>query len=133
MTGQHHLSVGVQTVHIDETSKLIYTMADKAQACDDCGLLFDSAHDVQRHVKRGWCSENDEPPAKRAKREDGENLIDEDVEDNEGYKHLWQLSQDYGKERFSKLYNPYIEDGKNEDDAKEMAEVRTQPFKGIYI
>ena len=46
-----HCSVGVQTVHIDQEN----TMADKGQACDDCGLLFDSVHDVQRHMKNGWC------------------------------------------------------------------------------
>ena len=52
-------------------------MAEKAQACDDCGLLFDSTHAVQRYVKN-WCPENvqhtkrkieasDEPDSKRIK------------------------------------------------------------------
>lgn len=27
-------------------------------SCDDCGLVFDSTHDLQRHIKR-WCPEND--------------------------------------------------------------------------
>ncbi|WAR17793.1 hypothetical protein MAR_032387 [Mya arenaria] len=62
----NHYSVGVQTVHIDDQGE---AMAEKGQPCDDCGLLFDSAHDVQRHVKRGWCPETretmGEPPAKR--------------------------------------------------------------------
>lgn len=98
----HHCSVGVQTVHIDEEQE--NTMADKAQACDDCGLLFDSTHDVQRHVKRGWCPENNEHTAKRAKMEEDENEIDDDIEDNDGYKHLWDLAQGCGKNRFDKLY-----------------------------
>lgn len=27
-------------------------------SCDDCGLVFDSTHDLPRHIKR-WCPEND--------------------------------------------------------------------------
>lgn len=27
-------------------------------SCDDCGLVFDSPHDLQRHIKR-WCPENE--------------------------------------------------------------------------
>lgn len=46
-------------------------------SCDDCGLVFDSTHDLQRHIKR-WCPENDkrkrqlsvdyyeEPPKKKS-------------------------------------------------------------------
>ncbi|XP_053403263.1 uncharacterized protein LOC123555221 [Mercenaria mercenaria] len=72
-------------------------MAEKGQACDDCGLLFDSGHDVQRHVKSGWCPENKEPPSKRARTEEDENQMDDDVEDNEGYKHLWHLAKGCSK------------------------------------
>ena len=45
-------STGFQPVHIGEKQEI---MAEKGQACDDCGLLFNTVHDVQRHVKRGWC------------------------------------------------------------------------------
>lgn len=27
-------------------------------SCDDCGLVFDSTHDLQRHIKT-WCPENE--------------------------------------------------------------------------
>ena len=50
-----HSDIGFQPVHIEEQQQEI--MAEKSQACDDCGLLFDTIHDVQRHVKRGWCPE----------------------------------------------------------------------------
>ena len=46
-----HSSTRFQSVHIEEKQEI---MAEKGQACDDCGLLFDTVHDVQRHVKRGW-------------------------------------------------------------------------------
>ncbi|XP_045201506.2 uncharacterized protein LOC123555043 [Mercenaria mercenaria] len=54
----NHLSVGIQTVDIAGNNCEI--MAENTNACDDCGLLFDSSHDVQRHVKRGWCAENND-------------------------------------------------------------------------
>ena len=33
-------------------------MADNYHACDDCGLLLENIHDLQRHVKN-WCPEKD--------------------------------------------------------------------------
>ena len=45
-----HSSTGFQPVHIEEKQEI---MAEKGQVCDNCGLLFDTIHDVQRHVKRG--------------------------------------------------------------------------------
>ncbi|WAR04400.1 hypothetical protein MAR_019769 [Mya arenaria] len=122
-----HSSVGFQGVHIDEEQE--NTMADKAKACDDCGLLFDSGHDVQRHVKSGWCSENREPPAKRAKTEEDENEMDDDLGDNKGYRHTWDLAQSCSQNKFNKLYDQFIDDGENEYDATDMAEKRMQPYK----
>ena len=63
----------VQTDHIEENPEEVTqfknAMADNQNSCDSCGLLFDTPHDVQRHIKRGWCAEsNDEPPAKRKKK-----------------------------------------------------------------
>ena len=49
----NHSSFGGQSVHINSSPK--QENIDNGHSCDDCGLLFDSAHDVQRHVKRGWC------------------------------------------------------------------------------
>ncbi|KAK3106557.1 hypothetical protein FSP39_022526 [Pinctada imbricata] len=30
---------------------------EKMHSCDDCGLVFENKHDLQRHVKT-WCPEN---------------------------------------------------------------------------
>jgi hypothetical protein len=51
------------------------------------------------------------------------------VEDNVGYQQLWHLAQSCGKDRFNKLYDQYIDNGENEDDATEMAEERSHPYK----
>lgn len=121
-----HSSIGTQILHTVENSE---DMADKGQACDDCGLLFDSAHDVQRQVKRGWCPENNEHPTKKQKNGVDAMEIDEEVEDNRGYQQLWHLAQNCGKDKFNKLYDQYIDHGDNEDDAIEMAGNRTRPYK----
>ena len=33
-------------------------------SCIDCGIIFASPMDLQKHAKRG-CSENDEPPCEK--------------------------------------------------------------------
>ena len=120
-------TVGVQAVHIDD---LEGTKAEKGQPCDDCGLLFDSAHDVQRHVKSGWCPESREPPAKRPRTEKhSDDEPDEDIEENDGFIHLWEITQKQNKDKFNKLYDQFIDDGHNEEDSYEMATERTRPYK----
>ena len=42
-------------------------MADKMNLCDDCGLLFNTSHDAQRHARRGWCTEGQELLPKQQK------------------------------------------------------------------
>lgn len=39
---------------VESTTSLDPVMA----SCDDCGLVFDDVHDLQRHIKQ-WCPEND--------------------------------------------------------------------------
>ena len=123
-----HCSVGDQTVHIDQEN----TMADKGQACDDCGLLFDSVHDVQRHMKNGWCRENREPLAKRMKTEESNESdihTDDNIEDNEAFLQLWKGVKSNCKDKFDKIYQKYRDDGEDEDDATEMTEDRIKPFE----
>ncbi|WAQ94777.1 hypothetical protein MAR_007248 [Mya arenaria] len=109
-------------------------MAEKGQACDDCRLLFDSAHDVQRHVKLGWCPETretmGEPPVKRRRTEEqSDDAMEDDIEENDGFLHLWEIAHKENKDIFNKSYDQYIDDGYNEEDSYEMASERTQPYK----
>ncbi|KAL4229753.1 hypothetical protein ACF0H5_010142 [Mactra antiquata] len=102
-------------------------MENKGHACDDCGQLFDTVHDVQRHVKRGWCPESNEPASNKMKTDDVE--ISSDIDENEGYLHLWQAAQRQSNDRFNALYDKYIAEGENKDEAAEMADERIQPYK----
>ena len=40
---------------IEETTNSL--IEEDMPSCDDCGLLFETMHDLQRHVKT-WCPEN---------------------------------------------------------------------------
>ena len=40
--------------------------------CDDCGLVFENIHDLQRHVKK-WCPEREELVVKRPREDGGDN------------------------------------------------------------
>ena len=120
-----HSSVGFQPVHIEEQQRDI--MAEKGQACDDLGLLFDSIHDVQRHVKRGWRPENTQ--SKKRKMEGETDEDDWPIEDNEAYNHLWKLAKKEVKDIFDRLYDRYLSDGENEDSAADMARDRVKPHE----
>ena len=127
-----HCSVGVQTVHIDQENM----MADKGQACDDCGLLFDSVHDVQRQMKNGWCPENREPLAKRMKIEESiESDIhpNDNIEDNTAFLRLRKGVKSNCKDKFDKIYQKYIDDGEDEDDATEMTADRIKPYEKRFF
>lgn len=99
--------------------------------CDDCGLLFDSAHDVQRHVKRGWCPENNEPPFKKQKLEvtnESDSDNNEDIEENKGYQKLWEKAKERGEDKHELIYGQYVSACETETDAKDMTKERMEHY-----
>ncbi|KAL4230598.1 hypothetical protein ACF0H5_010975 [Mactra antiquata] len=129
----NHSAVGVQTGHIEERENSqdylgnnSEEIMDKGQACDDCGQLFDTVHDVQRHVKNGWC-----PELMGQKKRNYEELSDSEqeedtVEDNEGFVQLWKRARESNDQNFENIYNTFIDNGEESDTAQEMAEERIQ-------
>ncbi|WAR21874.1 hypothetical protein MAR_015848 [Mya arenaria] len=118
--GVYHSSVGVQTVHIAEEN--LPENMDKGQACDDCGQLFDSVHDVQRH-----CPEHRDQ--KKRKYEDTTDSEQKDfVGYNEAYSQLWKRARETNDEKFENKYGKFIDNGEESDYAQEMAEERIQPY-----
>ena len=63
----HHLPINFQT---DRTCPGP-SEQQKMSSCDDCGIMFDNTHDLQRHVKN-WCPEN-----RKRKREDDDDDYDQ--------------------------------------------------------
>ncbi|WAR05457.1 YMD3-like protein, partial [Mya arenaria] len=127
-----HSSTSTQTDNIAEEPE----NTDKGQACDDCGQLFDTTHDVQRHVKNGWCPEHRESK-KRPHEEISDSEQEEPVEDNEGYVKLWKVARTHNERKYDQMYNKLIDNGEESDEAKESADDRIQPynekgFLGLY-
>lgn len=93
----NHFTIGLQTDQIEEKSENNREnkvennseefMENKGKACYDCGQLFHTVHDVQRHVKSGWCPEHKDQ--KKQKYDDMSDSEDT-VEDNEAYVQLWK-------------------------------------------
>jgi hypothetical protein len=118
----NHSTAGVQTDHIEDylepkKSQDYYDnnseeiMESKGQACDDCGQLFDTNHDMQRHVKSGWCPESMDQK-KRTREEISDSEHEEDaLEDNEAYVNLWKRARKSNDEKFDRIYNKLIDDG----------------------
>lgn len=65
-TGQLQISFGEERTHLNSSGEVKSPSFENTDSsvgatmvsCDDCGLVFDSTHDLQRHIKR-WCPEND--------------------------------------------------------------------------
>lgn len=105
-------------------------------SCDDCGVVLDSIHDLQRQIK-SWCPENETLKRKRDDTEDNEDGIkktkwieyesesensDQDdsedtVDENEGHKGLLNDAIHAAKTRFDEKYDKCVEEGMDENEA----------------
>ncbi|CAG2202734.1 unnamed protein product [Mytilus edulis] len=109
---------------------------EKMPSCDDCGVVLDSMHDLQRHIKH-WCPENEylkrkrdnedlgnESPSKKSTSEwikydsvSDDGSEDVNMDDNEGYKSLLHEAIDTAKDTWDTKYDKYVKEGMNEEDA----------------
>lgn len=77
---------------------------EKMPSCDDCGLVFENMHDLQRHIKT-WCPENvslkrkrddkeieeDQPPKKWILFEPEEKEEDKENQEDDVFNHLMKI------------------------------------------
>ena len=113
-------------------------MADNYHACDDCGLLLENIHDLQRHVKN-WCPEKDftlkrkrpseetveEIPLKHQRRV---HMTDKNYNDQEAdaYKQMLRCAKGRFKKDWEEKYDEYIERGMTEKEAKRKADAKLE-------
>ena len=113
-------------------------MADNYHACDDCGLLLENIHDLQRHVKN-WCPEKDftlkrkrpleetveEIPLKHQHRV---HMTDKNYNDQEAdaYKPMLRCAKGRFKKDWEEKYDEYIERGMTEKEAKRKADAKLE-------
>ena len=128
----------------DNPSKQTY---ENMPSCDDCGVVLDSMHDLQRHIKH-WCPENEsfkrkrdskdldnENPSKKSASEwieyDGgsdDSSEDVNIDDNEGYKTILHAAIDTAKDTWDKKYDKYVKEGMNEEDAIQQSNQKISPL-----
>jgi hypothetical protein len=110
-------------------------------SCDDCGVVLDSMHDLQRHIKTR-CPESEslkrkreddyiseENTSKRPRAEwikydnsnDSSEVEDDDIDENEGYEALINESVDSTEKIWDVKYNKYLEKGMDEEDAMQQS------------
>ena len=76
-----HLNPSVTAHTLEQTESQTPLDLESMSSCDDCGLIFENMHDLQRHIKT-WCPENgsikrrreeedieDQPPSNKIKPE----------------------------------------------------------------
>ena len=114
-------------------------MADNSHACDDCGLLFENVHDLQRHVKN-WCPEKEDLTLKRKlpveettkeippKRQRTDQMTDKKYNDQEAaaYKTLLKRAKKMNKDDWGEKYDEYIKRGLTEKEAKRKANTKLE-------
>ena len=100
---------------------------DKMISCENCGVVFENLHDLEKHVKT-WCAEqtkrNDEyefPPSKRTRLD--ESLDNEDEEQNV-YEKIAEMSRENNEEQWQEKVEKYENEGLCESDAKEKATMK---------
>ncbi len=104
----------------------------KWASCDDCGVVFETIHDLQKHVKN-WCQEQlylkrklpeeDYVPTKRVKYEsEEESDVENGDEEDEVFMTLAEAAMENNEEEWTKKVEKYEKDGLLEAEAKEKAD-----------
>ena len=111
----HYLATGHPTEHIDEPIIMDHT------ACDDCGLLFDNVHDLQRHVKK-WCYEKaskpGETPMEVTKPDEPPMTMKTELP---VFDALMASAREENEDQWAKKVAKYISQGMEETDASDKA------------
>lgn len=103
-------------------------------SCDDCGIVFENMHDLQRHVKK-WCYENvslkrkrndeemeeDQPPQKWIPFEP-EEKEDKESQEDDVFNHLMKMAKEDNKKLWDQKYDKYIKKDLSREDARIQTE-----------
>lgn len=103
-------------------------------SCDDCGIVFENMHDLQRQVKK-WCYENvslkrkrndeemeeDQPPQKWIPFEP-EEKEDKESQEDDVFNHLMKMAKEDNKKLWDQKYDKYIKKDLSREDARIQTE-----------
>jgi hypothetical protein len=110
--------IAIQTVKLTETEKLTTKrkriMSDSEEDmplnCYDCGQVFATLHDLQRHVIKLRCPELtiDEPPTKKVKTDVGMSDLT-DIVKNDTFQYLKYVAEKHNSPLWSKKFGKYVD------------------------
>ena len=114
-----HMMSERQSEHIENSSDYYIPESETMVSCDECGLMFENIHDLQRHVKN-WCPET--VPAKKAKIEP---VVDTPLTSDAEWPVFYDLMSDAREEHedeWQKKVEKYIGKGMEESEAAAKAD-----------
>jgi hypothetical protein len=96
-------------------------------SCEDCGLVFGTHYDLQKHVKL-WCvGAIDEPPTKKVKVDIGESGP-LDIAKNKTFRYLHYKAKDHNKTQWGNKFGKYVDkDQMDEARATRKADEKIKP------
>lgn len=110
-------------------------------SCDDCGLVFENMHDVQRHVKK-WCPENDSKKRKLDEEEEEsppkklrpDVSVDSDISDTEEdsseegeyFAKIRKKAKNNNDEKWSEKAEKYEANGLSKKEAENKADSKME-------
>jgi len=110
-------------------------------SCNDCGVMFENMHDLQRHVKM-WCPENQlngrwmlmSIPAKKRwlsiqsspslESDDDDQDSDDESEEDIYFERIVKKARDNNEDERNKKREKYIKDGLSEEEAVHKADTK---------
>lgn len=114
--------------------------SDKMPSCDDCGLVFENSHDLQKHVK-GWCPEqpsikrklldDENISSKRMKydesdQEENGEMVPKTDEETDVYTELAKWARQHNEEKRQQKVDKYDKEGLSTTAAMEKADKKLQ-------
>lgn len=114
------------------TKELDFEQANNSEempSCDDCGLVFENVHDLQRHVKR-WCPENKRKKDDVEMDDDQSDWIpfepekkeNEDNRESDVFEFLMKKAKEDNENLWEQKYDKYIKEGLSREDARVQME-----------
>lgn len=108
--------------------------SEELPSCDDCGLVFENVHDLQRHVKK-WCPENVSPKRKREDEEkeedqppkkwipfEPEEKEEKESQEHDVFNHHMKMAKKDNEKLWDQKYDKYIKKGLSRENARIQTE-----------
>jgi len=118
----------IEKLHLESTkTTAMATVKENQVSCLDCGSVYASPIDLQRHVKRGCLeadsdTEDESPPAKMlALEEDTEEEQLDDDDDDPAFETFMNDAYDQYDKKYQEKVDQFLNDGLSENEAEKEA------------